>query len=71
MPIRYPCPAVEAGEECENALCVHAIEQDGSTSTYLFGNVTALMAFHISPEMLQQAFCLLMDMEYDENTFVV
>jgi hypothetical protein len=74
MPIRYPCPAAEAGEQCDNRLCLHAVERadDGSVveSHYLWGTILARLWFDRLPEAFQQMLFQLLDMEYIEDRFL-
>lgn len=76
MPIRYPCPAHEAGEECENqAVCLHVTEVDttnGDTEQqqYLFGTPEAMVFFQACPEIIQQILFQLCDAGYDERRYV-
>lgn len=75
MPIRYPCPAHEAGEECEHPGCMHVTELDHETGAmeeqqYLFGTLRARILFDSLPAIVQQLLLHVCDAEYHEGMFL-
>lgn len=73
MPIKYHCPAHEAGEPCQARNCLHTQEVGDNGEVvemqYLFGNVIGRFAFDMLPEIMQQMVLQLCDLEYDERVF--